>query len=1178
MGFDVETRSRNVIAVLGPTNTGKTHLAIERMLGHETGMIGLPLRLLAREVYDRIAARIGVDKVALVTGEEKIRPENARYWVCTVEAMPREIDVDFLAIDEIQLAADPERGHVFTDRLLHARGKLETLLLGAQTMRDCIAELIPGCNFITRPRLSKLTYTGQKKITRMPARTAVVAFSGADVYSIAELIRRQQGGAAVVLGALSPRTRNAQVALYQSGDVDFIVATDAIGMGLNLDVNHVAFAATRKFDGQNHRQLTPAELAQIAGRAGRHVNDGTFGITGDVEPFDHDMVERLESHTFDPIKVLQWRARKLDFSSLHNLRESLKQLPREQRLVKARMADDVEALESVSTDAEIARYASNHASISLLWDVCQIPDYRKISTQNHAELISTVYKYLKGPDERIPEDWLAKQVELSDRTDGDIDTLSTRIAHIRTWTFVANRGNWLKDPAHWQARTREVEDALSDALHEQLTQRFVDRRTSALMKGLRAKEELAADISDDGAILVESHFVGRLKGFRFIPDTSQAEGIHAKAARSAAAQVLAKELAMRVRRVASAKNDAFKLTRTGRIIWRDQEIAKLEASEDGLKPQITVICDEYLQPVDRDKVHERLTTWLTDMVADKLQPIAEIAKAEDIAGLAKGIAFRLVENFGSLKREAVAEEIKTLDQAARSQLRKYGVRFGAFNIYFPQVLKPGPAELALTLWTLKHGVAAGLDPEALPDPPRPGLTSVPANPAIPEAFYRACGYHPCGPRAVRIDILERLADMIRPLIAFRAKETDGKTPPRGSTGDGGFVVMPEMLSILGSSGDELGLVLKSLGFWVERRPKRVFKPKPVQAATTTRATADQAADAIAATDAPVAMDGAIPDFIDASAAEVAETASETPAAEPQVAELQVAEPQIPEPQAAEITEPVADAAQTEAPAESLEASPASDAVATDEQAGEEQAGAAAAPDADTPPAPPEMEDVWRPRRHRREDRKPNEAGEQRRHRGPRREGQAKGEGRGEGRGQRSTGYNRDRDSRRPAQASAASVDPVTATPGEAVAEVKEGERERRGDRHRHGQGDRQGHARAKPQEQKQGYRAGQGKPQRPEGGPGAGKGPAQGHAPGQGQDHGQGGGPRKDGQGRDQRPGGGRDRPQQGYVKGQGREREQPRAFITQAKPPRQTADPDSPFAKLIALKAELEKRSQGSS
>ena len=466
MGSDFETRIRHVTAVLGPTNTGKTHLAIERMLGHDSGMIGLPLRLLAREVYDKIAPRVGADKVALITGEEKIKPERARYWVATVEAMPRDVDVDFLAIDEIQLAADPERGHVFTDRLLHARGQKETLLLGAQTMREAIQDLIPGANFISRPRLSKLSYAGEKKITRLPQRTAVIAFSANDVYAIAELIRRQRGGTAVVLGALSPRTRNAQVALYQSGDVDFLVATDAIGMGLNLDVDHVAFSALRKFDGHSHRNLTPSELGQIAGRAGRHMNDGTFGVTGNADALDSDMIERLETHTFDQVRVLQWRNRDVDCGSLDRLRDSLRELPREPRLTRARMADDVMALETASSDREVLDYATSPAAVATLWDVCQIPDYRKISSQNHAELVGTIYKYLMSPDGRVPEDWFAKQVAFADRTDGDIDTLANRIAHIRTWTFVANRANWLADPGHWQGRTRAIEDSLSDALHD----------------------------------------------------------------------------------------------------------------------------------------------------------------------------------------------------------------------------------------------------------------------------------------------------------------------------------------------------------------------------------------------------------------------------------------------------------------------------------------------------------------------------------------------------------------------------------------------------------------------------------------------------------------------------------------------------------------------------------------
>ncbi len=497
--------SRHVTAVLGPTNTGKTHLAIERMLGHESGLIGLPLRLLAREIYDKIVARIGPREVALITGEEKIKPERPRYYVCTVEAMPREVEADFLAVDEIQLAADPDRGHVFTDRLFHARGISETLLLGAQTMADSIRELIPGANFIARPRLSKLTYSGQKKITRLQPRSAIVAFSASDVYAIAELIRRQRGGAAVVLGALSPRTRNAQVALFQSGDVDFRVATDGIGMGLNLDVDHIAFAGTRKFDGRSHRDLTPAELAQIAGRAGRHLNDGTFGVTADVEPFGQELVNKLENHDFEPVKVLQWRNNQLDFESIDRLKDSLRRVPDHQRLMRARTADDLEALDLATNDPRIAELATAPAAIKQLWEVCQVPDYRKVAPASHAELVATLYKFIMSESGLIPEDWFTAQVEQADRTDGDIDTLSNRISHIRTWTFVSNRREWLEDPDHWQAKTREIEDKLSNALHEQLTQRFVDKRTSVLMKSMRDKESQFAEIEKDGRVVVEKH-------------------------------------------------------------------------------------------------------------------------------------------------------------------------------------------------------------------------------------------------------------------------------------------------------------------------------------------------------------------------------------------------------------------------------------------------------------------------------------------------------------------------------------------------------------------------------------------------------------------------------------------------------------------------------------------------
>ncbi|MBS0235409.1 MAG: DEAD/DEAH box helicase [Proteobacteria bacterium] len=875
MASDLEARIRNVTAVLGPTNTGKTHLAIERMLGHESGMIGLPLRLLAREVYDRIKQRVGADKVALITGEEKIKPERARYWVSTVEAMPRDIDVDFLAIDEIQLCGDPERGHVFTDRLLHARGRSETLLLGAQTMRDAISDLIPGANFISRPRLSKLTYSGEKKITRLPARSAIVAFSAQEVYALAELIRRQRGGAAVVLGALSPRTRNAQVALYQSGDVEFLIATDAIGMGLNLDVDHVAFSAVRKFDGYNHRNLTPGEIGQIAGRAGRHMNDGTFGVTGSAEALDADMVERLETHSFDSVRTLQWRNRNLDFSSLDALHASLRELPREQRLTRARTADDVAALEALSSDREITDVATSRPRVELLWEVCQLPDYRKISGQSHAELVSNLYKHLTGGENRIPEDWFSKQVALADRTDGDIDTLATRIAHIRTWTFVANRPDWLKDPAHWQERTRAIEDSLSDALHERLTQRFVDRRTSALMKGMRDKDELTADIADDGAITVENHFVGRLKGFRFTLD-SAGDGIHEKATRQAAMQVVTRELGMRARRVAAAQNEAFKLLRNGSIIWRDDEIAKLEQAEDPLHPGVTLIADETMSESDREKVQARIKTWIDETIADKLKPLVEMSKSTELQGLARGIAFQLKEGLGALKREAVANDVNALDQAARAELRKFGLRFGAFNIFFPIMLKPAPADLAATLWLLKHPSANGVVPQL----PRPGLTSVVVDPATPEALYRAHGFHVCGPRAIRLDIIERLADLIRPLLAWRSSPEKMEAPPKGSTGDGGFRATDDMMSILGCSAEELGEVLKALGFRLERRPLPPEEPADVNAVAAT----DETPATSEAEDAP-ASEAAVPEAVDTEAALVESKPPEAPseiAAAPEV--------------------------------------------------------------------------------------------------------------------------------------------------------------------------------------------------------------------------------------------------------------------------------------------------------
>ncbi len=811
--------ARNVTAVLGPTNTGKTHLAIERMLGHETGVIGLPLRLLAREVYEKVAARAGSDNVALITGEEKIKPPEARYHICTVESMPQNADVDFVAVDEIQLAGDPERGHVFTHKLFHARGRLETLLLGAHTMQGAIRDLLPQANFISRPRLSKLSYAGQKKISRLPRRSAIVAFSASDVYAIAELIRRQRGGAAVVLGALSPRTRNAQVELYQSGDVDFMVATDAIGMGLNLEVDHVAFAGRRKFDGRIHRMLTPGETGQIAGRAGRYMNDGTFGVTGECDPFDADLVAKLEDHDFDPVKILQWRNSDLDFSSLEALQRSLNEVPASPRLQRTRENDDVAVLERLAGDPDIVDQTTSRERVARLWEACQVPDYRKISQASHAELVASLYRFLISENGLIPEDWIEKQVRQAASTEGDIDTLANRISLIRTWTFVSNRQGWLADPEYWQARTREIEDNLSDALHQQLAQRFVDRRTSVLMKRLHDKSALDAEIEDDGRIFVENHYVGQLSGFRFTPDT-HASGAQGKAARHAASKVLAQELARRADRLVEAKPETLVLSRNGTITWNGEDVARLEGGEDGLKPGIQLLADDNMNAPDRDKVVARLRTWTDHHISQRIKPLADVASAEDIDGIARGIAFRLVENFGAIKRETVADQVRSLDQTARAGLRKYGVRFGAYNIFFPALMKPDAAELLLLLWGLKHGAEAGLNPYALPEMPRPGLTSVTAEPSLPEAFYRTCGFHVCGSRAVRIDILERLGDQIRPLVSWKP-DGENAEPPAGALGGGAFKVQPDMMAILGCSQEELNGVLKALGYRLERRPLKV---------------------------------------------------------------------------------------------------------------------------------------------------------------------------------------------------------------------------------------------------------------------------------------------------------------------------------------------------------------------
>jgi len=1190
-------RSRGVTAVLGPTNTGKTHFAIERMLGHATGMIGLPLRLLAREVYNRVVERAGADAVALITGEEKIKPPRPRYWVATIEAMPRDIDVSFVAIDEIQLSADLDRGHVFTDRLLNRRGHDETLIIGALTMRQAVEQLLPGATIVSRPRLSKLSFAGERKLSRLPHRSAIVAFSAEEVYALAELLRRQRGGAAVVLGALSPRTRNAQVEMFQNGDVDYIVATDAIGMGLNLDVEHVAFAGDRKFDGWQYRRLNPAEFGQIAGRAGRHLRDGTFGTTGRCPPFDEDLVEALEDHRFDPVVTLQWRNSDIDFSSIRALQASLERLPTEAGLSRAPLAEDVMVLDIAARDESVQRAVKTRADVQRLWEACQIPDYRKISPSAHADFVLTIFGYVVRAG-RIPDDWFSSQLAALDRIEGDIDALSARIAQVRTWTYIANRPDWLNDPVHWQRVARQVEDNLSDALHGRLTQRFVDRRTSVLMRRLRENAMLEAQVTTTGDVLVEGQHVGQLHGFRFTPDPLAA-GEAAKALNAAAQKALASEIEARANKVHEAVDEAFVIANDGNIRWLGEPVAKLAVGEKVLAPRIRVLADEQLTGPALETVQHRLDLWLAQHMKKLLGPLLELEQGEGLEGIARGIAFQIAEALGVLERARVAEEVRGLDQMARAALRKLGVRFGAYHIYLAQLLKPAPRSLCAQLWALKHGAnetAKGLD--EVPFLAASGRTSFRADQEVPKGLYRAAGFRVCGERAVRVDILERLADLIRPAINYRPGITPG-TPPPGAADRDGFVVTVAMTSLAGCSGEDFASILRSLGYVMDRRkgpaitvplvpaaPMHPVAPTvPIEATATAAEPAPSEPDASAegaSEEAPVAdaSEGALQVEPAASAAgEGEETApareAEVPAdgseaTAPLTGEGEEAAPaqsaeshgdvgEAAAPVAEEVVEPAAVAAPTHVeeepapPQDEAEAAgePAAAAEISEVSVGPAEPGAQAAeaspvgeetavavegdaaveasdePVAEGEPEPVEevLIEIWRPRRH-------HPPANKRPERRPQRE--------------RGGHHGRPASSERPAEAPAEQTAAETAEASSVPA--AEAPSAPPAERHERSQGQRDGRRRAN----ESGPPNRHGRPERAEGGrPDRDRGPP-GDRPRTGTEN-----PRRDRH--DNRP---------------------PREERSFANPERERSrerqpDPNSPFAKLAALKAQLESRAK---
>ena len=744
-----------VTALLGPTNTGKTHLAVERMLAHRTGMMGFPLRLLAREIYDRVVEAKGDGAVALVTGEERRIPEEPRYFVCTVESMPLDRQVEFVAVDEIQLAGDRERGHIFTDRLLRARGTAETMFLGADTMRPLIRALVPEATFTSRPRLSTLGHEGHCKLARLKPRNAVIAFSTESVYALAERVRGLRGGCAVVLGALSPRTRNAQVGLYQSGEVDSLIATDAIGMGLNLDLEHVAFSACRKFDGRTTRMLTSAEIAQIAGRAGRHLTDGSFGTTGGVEPLEPALVQAVEDHRFPPVRSAYWRNADLSFESLPALAASLAAPPPFPGLKRTHDADDHRTLLVLARDPAIAETLTGADHIALLWEVCQIPDFRKTMAEDHVGLVRRIYLSLVGSG-RLPPDWVARSIERLAPTEGDIDTLTARISHVRTWTYVSHRADWVDDARGWQERTRSLEDALSDALHAQLTQLFVNRRRRHARPGRRMDEALFAIVEDSGAVMVEGERAGVFDGFRFRPDV---EARQSRGVLAAAHRLVEREVA---RRVAAADTDddaAFALGLGqdapcwGEIAWRGASVGRLGRGDTPLRPAIALIGEDHLSAAQRERVRRRLQAWLDGFLARNAAPLVALREAP-LDGTARGVAFALGEALGCAPRHALAPQIAALDQEGRRALAQAGVRLGALSVFMPAMLKPARSRCAGLLWWACN--SAGTRPPLLGS-----AVSMDRDPAVPDGCYAALGLVPLGSQVIRADIAERIAARLR---------------------------------------------------------------------------------------------------------------------------------------------------------------------------------------------------------------------------------------------------------------------------------------------------------------------------------------------------------------------------------------------------------------------------------
>ena len=793
-----------ITAVLGPTNTGKTFMAIETMLGFDSGMIGFPLRLLAREVYDKIVNRVGANNVALITGEEKIIPANSKYFLCTVESMPIDKQLDFVGIDEIQMCSDRERGHIFTDRLLNLRGEKLTMLMGSNTMKSLLSNLKEDIEFINKDRLSQLTYSGYKKISRIERKSAIIAFSAEEVYAIAELLRRQKGGAAIVMGSLSPKTRNSQVELYQKGDVDYLVATDAIGMGINMDLDNIYFSNLKKFDGKKLRRLNLSEIGQISGRAGRNKNDGSFGITGECKEITSEEVELLEKHKFEDIRNIFWRNSNLDFRSINNLIKTLEEKPNKDWLRRISECEDEKVLKYLIKDNEL-KIEEKSEEIKLLWECCQIPDFVKKTYGHHLEIVKKVFQFLKGGKAKITNQYMKAQLSNLDKLEGNVDSISNRIANVRTWSYVANKSNWVENQDYWIERTKYLEDKLSDRLHEELTKSFIDKRASVLAKGLKQDITFETKIIGNERVLINDQFIGTLKGLKMDLDLKMgALDADIKSLKKAARQNVAPEILKRINLI--LKCNDFELNEDFKIYWNKYPKAKLCPGKDYLNPEIELIIDDMIEFTEQKDLKDYLVKWLSNKITIELDSLFKLKSIKESNSQVRALSYQLYENYGVVKREKVVSLVKKLNQEDRKSLRDIGVKFGRYHIFLFKLFKPKQVSLRVLLWKNFKQINLSLKP------PTFGLNFTDNSKFENKDFMLLCGFEKFDRFFVRIDILERL------FIHIIKNNLENNQEVK---------LVPEMLNLLGCNKENFVKLIKNMNYKLfEKNNETYFKYNP----------------------------------------------------------------------------------------------------------------------------------------------------------------------------------------------------------------------------------------------------------------------------------------------------------------------------------------------------------------